>query len=730
MTPSAKKKEKKAPTLSLKVAEAASKDVGRGLARFDPKLFDPLGVKVGDVVWVRGKRATPAKVMPTYVEDRGTDMIRIDGILRGNAGAGIDEHVQIEKADAAPARKIVLAPLTEMRGLRGKRDMRYIGTLLESLPLTAGDSVRATMFGSRTQDFEVVTTVPKGAVLIQSTTTIEMRGEAKAGEPAARARVTYEDIGGLARETQRVREMIELPLKYPEVFERLGIEPPKGVFLHGPPGCGKTLIARAVANETDAYFTHLSGPEIMHKYYGESEAHLRQIFEDASAHAPAIVFLDEIDAIAPKRAELGGEKQLEKRVVSQLLALMDGLKSRGQIIVIGATNLPNLVDPALRRPGRFDRELEIGIPDRNGRADILQIHTRGMPLAEDVDLDKIAEITHGYVGADLEALGREAAMAALRGIFPDIDFELKEIPYETLETLEVTMDNFREALCEVEPSVMREVFVEVPNVGWADVGGLQEVKQSLREAVEWPLKHRKLFEHAKTRPAKGILMHGAPGTGKTLAAKALAKESSLNFIPVKGPELMSKWVGESERGVREVFHKAKQAAPCIVFFDEIDALVPRRGTAQGAADRVISQFLSEMDGIEELKDVIVLAATNRMDMLDPALLREGRFDLIIELPFPDEDAKLEIFKVHMRGKPLADDVDLKRIAKACGHASGARIAAICRCAALNAIRRFIHLAEKKELPLSKMALTAADMDAAVREVIGESAEPPAKGDAP
>ncbi len=724
MTP---KKKEKASTLSLKVAEAAAKDVGRGLVRFDPKLFDRLGVKVGDVVWVRGKRATPARVMPTYVEDRGTDMIRMDGILRGNAGAGIDEHVQVEKADAAPARKIVLAPLTAVRGLRGERDLRYIGTLLENMPLTTGDTVRATLFGSRTQDFEVVGTVPKGAVLIQSDTVIEMRGEAKAAKPGALGRVTYEDIGGLSRELQRVREMVELPLKYPEVFARLGIDPPKGVFLHGPPGCGKTLIARAVANETDAYFVHLSGPEIMHKFYGESEAHLRQIFEDASAHAPAIVFLDEIDAIAPKRSEMGGEKQLEKRVVAQLLALMDGLRSRGQIIVIGATNLPNLVDPALRRPGRFDRELEIGIPDRNGRAQILEIHTRGMPLADDVDLDRIAEITHGYVGADLEALSREAAMAALRKIFPDIDFELKEIPYETLQALEVTMDNFREALREVEPSVMREVFVEIPNVGWEDVGGLEDVKQTLRETVEWPLKYRDLFERAKTRPAKGILLHGAPGTGKTLVAKALARESDLNFISIKGPEILSKWVGESERGVREVFHKAKQAAPCILFFDEIDSLAPRRGGDRGAvADRVISQFLSEMDGIEELKDVVILAATNRMDMLDSALLREGRFDVILEMPFPDEDAKLEILKVHMRGKPVAADVDLNRVAKACGRASGARLAAICRCAALNAIRRFIRLMEKKKVSPSKLSITKADVDAALHEVIGNSGEPQKK----
>ena len=701
MTTPKREKKEKVSALSLKVAEAGTKDVGRGIVRFDPKLFDRLGVKVGDVVWVwvRGKRASPAKVMPTYVEDRDTDMIRMDGILRGNTGAGIGEHVEVEKADASPARKIVLAPLTPMRGLRGERDLRYIATLLESLPLTVEDTVRATLFGSRTQDFEVVATVPKGAVLIQSSTTIEMRGEKEVGEARAAGRVTYEDIGGLTREIHRVREMIELPLRYPEVFARLGIDPPKGVFLHGPPGCGKTLIARAVANETDAYFSHLSGPEIMHKFYGESEAHLRSIFEDASAHVPAIIFLDEMEAIAPRREEMGGEKQLEKRVVAQLLALMDGLKSRGQVIVIGATNLPNLVDPALRRPGRFDRELEIGIPDRNGRAEILQIHTRGMPLADDVDVDRIAEVTHGFVGADLEALAREAAMAALRKIFPDIDFELEEIPYEMLQALHVTMDNFREALREVEPSVMREVFVEVPNVHWEDVGGLDQIKQTLRETVEWPLKNRDLFEQAKARATKGVLLHGPPGTGKTLMAKALATESGLNFIAIKGPELLCKWVGESERGVREVFHKARQAAPSIMFFDEIDAIAPVRGADHGgASDRVISQFLTELDGIEELKDVVVLAATNRLDMVDAALLREGRFDLVIELPLPDDVAKLEIFKVHTRGKPLAADVDLEWAVGECGRASGARIEAICRQAALGAIRRFIRRGEKKKVP--------------------------------
>lgn len=721
MAPSAEDK-KKASSLSLKVAAAAPKDLGRGIVRLDPKLFGRLGVNVGDVVWVRGKRATPAKVMPNRVEGRGADVVCMDGILRGNAGAGIGEHAKVEKTLASPARKIVLAPLTPLLGLREERDLRYIGTLLEGLPLTTGDTVRASLFGPGTKDFEVVAAIPKGAVLVQSGTTIEMQGAAEVAGPRAAGRVTYEDIGGMSREIRKVREMVELPLKHPEVFARLGIDAPKGVFLHGPPGCGKTLIARGVANETGAHFIHLSGPEIMHEFYGEGEAHLRQAFEDASAHAPAIVLLDEIDVMAPKREATGGDRQLEGRAVTQLLALMDGLKSRGQIIVIGATNMPDLVARVLRAPGRFDRELEIGIPDRNGRAEVLQIHTRGMPLAEDVDLDRIAETTHGFVGADLESLCRAAAMAALRKILPDMDFETEQIPYDTVQVLKVTTDDFREALREVEPSVIREVFAEVPNVGWEDVGGLDGVKQVLREAVQWPLRHRELFEHAEAQAPRGILLHGPPGTGKTLIAKALAAESGLNFIGVKGSELMSKWPGQSEGAVREVFRKARRAAPCIVFFDEIDAMAPVRDRpGSEAADRLISQFLSEMDGIEELKDVVILAATNRLTVLDPALLREGRFGAIIELPLPDEDARIEIFKIHLRNKPVGPDVDLRRAARKCGNVSGARIAAVCRCATLNAIRRFIRRAQKKRASLSEFAVTMADISAALGGTTGSAA---------
>jgi transitional endoplasmic reticulum ATPase len=584
-----------------------------------------------------------------------------------------------------------------MSGLLQKdSDTKYIGSLMEGLPVTSGDRIRATLFGARSCDFKVVDTVPDGVVLISAATLIRMETKKK-GETKA-ARISYEDIGGLGSQIQRIREMIELPLRYPQVFERLGIDAPKGVFLYGPPGTGKTLIARAVANETDAYFTHISGPEIMGKFYGESEARLRSLFEDAQAHAPAIIFIDEIDAIAPKREEMGGEKQVERRVVAQLLSLLDGLESRGQIIVIGATNIPNTIDPALRRPGRFDREISIPIPDKNGRLEILGIHTRGMPLAEDIRLEKLAEITHGFVGADLEALAREAAMSALRKILPKIDFEMAEIPYEILTNLEVVMDNFLEALKEVEPSAIREVFVEVPDVKWSDVGGLEGIKEELKEAVEWPLKYADVFKKAGTNPPKGMLLHGIPGTGKTLLAKAVATESGVNFISVKGPSLISKYVGESERAIREVFKTAKQASPTILFFDEIDSVVPRRGSSSTDAhvtERVISQFLTEMDGIEELKGVIVLAATNRLDLIDPALLRSGRFDLLLELPKPDGAAREEIWKIHTRNKPLDKDVDLKDMAeKSDGHV-GADIEFVCRKASMLAIREYIEKQKSK-----------------------------------
>jgi len=675
----------------LKVKEALSKDVGRGIARIDPKDIEELDCEIGDVISISGKRETACKVMPAYMEDRGKGIVQIDGIIRENAQIGLDEKATISKVSYKPAERITLSPIT-IGGLRGEKDTQYIGRLLEGLPLVAGDRVRATLFGARSCDFKVLDTVPKKeVVLIQSTTAIKM--EVKEGVERRGLKISYEDIGGLRKQIQRIREMIELPLKYPQVFERLGIDAPKGVLLHGPPGCGKTLIARAVANETDAYFTSISGPEVMSKWYGDSEARLRSVFEDAQRNVPAIVFIDELDAIAPKREEMGGEKQVEKRVVAQLLALLDGLESRGQIICIGATNIPNVLDPALRRPGRFDRELTIPIPDKNARLEILQIHTRGMPLAEDVNLERLAEITHGFVGADLEALAREAAMSALRKILPTIDFELVDIPYETLMGLHVTMDNFLEALKEVEPSAIREFFVEVPDVKWEDVGGLEDIKRQLMETIEWPLKYPELFTKAKTTPPKGILLYGVPGTGKTLVAKAVANESGVNFISVNGPALISKYLGESEKGIREVFKKAKQVSPTIIFFDEIDSLVPVRGMGGGdsthTTERVISQFLTELDGIEELKGVVVIGATNRFDMIDPAILRPGRFDLLLELPMPDEATRLQIFKIHTKGKPMDSDVDLKVLAKETDKFTGADIEAICRQASMLAIREFL-----------------------------------------
>ena len=681
-------------TLTVKVSEALAKDVGRGIARIDPKDMVEIGAEVGDIVQVRGKRLAVAKVMPTYMEDRGKGIVQIDGITRENAQIGLGERAQIQKVEYKAANTIVLAPITPSSAFAGEKDTGYIGRLMEGLAVTSGDKVRVTLFGTRYQEFSVVDTNPKGVVVIHPTTSVRIKGERVAEKEGVG--VTYEDIGGLHKEIQKIREMIELPLKYPEVFDRLGIEAPKGVLLHGPPGCGKTLIARAVANETDASFFHISGPEVIHKFYGESEAHLRALFEKAGQQAPAIIFLDEIDAIASKREEIRGDQQVERRVVAQLLALMDGLKSRGEVIVIGATNIPNVLDPALRRPGRFDREIAISIPDKNGRLQILHIHTRGMPLASDVDLEKLAEITHGFVGADLEALAREAAMITLRKIMPKIEFESDYIPYELLLELEVTMDDFMEALKEVEPSAIREIFTEIPDVKWGDVGGLEEPKRVLMETIEWPLKYSELFKQANTNPAKGILLTGAPGTGKTLLAKAVASESEVNFISVKGPALLSKWVGESERGIREVFKKAKQASPCIVFFDEIDAIAPVRGASADShvTERVISQFLTELDGIEELKGVVVLAASNRPDIIDPALLRAGRFDFQLELPIPDEKTRLEIFRIHTKGKPLADEVDLEALAKETEGMVGSDIEAVCRRASMLAIREFINQGEK------------------------------------
>ncbi len=715
--------DEKHPAITLKVAEAQPRDVGRGIARIDPEMMGKLGIAdVGEVISIKGKRETVARLMPTFPQFRGRGLVQIDGIIRENAQVGIDEKVRLSKIKIEEARKIILSPLTLTAG--GLTDSSYLSRQLSAIPVVEGDRVQATFLGTRKQDFKVVQTVPSGAVLLTPQTSISITGEGKAVE----ARLTYEDIGGLGEQIKRIREMIELPLRFPQVFARLGIEPPKGVLLYGPPGCGKTLIARVIAQETDAYFLQLSGPQIMHKFYGESEAHLRSVFEEAKKNAPAILFLDELDAIAPKREELGGEKQVERRVVAQLLALMDGLENRGEVIIIGATNLPNILDPALRRPGRFDREIVIPIPDKNGRLQILTIHTRGMPLSDDpsppaggsgqvVNLERLAFLTHGFVGADLAALCREAAMHALRRLMPKIDFEQEIIPQEALLSLKVSMDDFLNALREIEPSAIREVFTEIPEVTFKDIGGLDNIKRILTETIKDPLYHPEVYTAANTKPTKGILLTGEPGTGKTLLVKAIAKETEVNFIAVSGPELLSKYIGESERGVREVFKKAKQAAPCILFFDEIESLVPKRGKLMGeqVTERVVSQFLTEMDGIEELKGVVVLASTNRPDLVDPALLRPGRFDFVLELPKPDLKARLEIFKVHTKGKPLSPDVNLAQLARQTSEMVGAQIASICQKASLLAIREFLlaHRSpaqpdedgESKEKNLKKLKIT-------------------------
>ena len=693
--------------LKLKVTEALSKDVGRAFARMGPEDMEKLRASVGDIIEVAGKRKTICKVMPAYKEIRGQNRIQLDGLTRENAGVALDETVSVCKTECQPARRVILAPINV---IPANRDLKYIGSLMDGLPVQKGNRIRAILFGSRSADFKVERTVPEGAVLINPTTELVI---GKTQEEESIRRVSYEDIGGLKPQLQRIREMIELPLRYPEVFKQLGIDAPKGVLLHGPPGCGKTLIARTIAHETEANFFSVSGPEVVHKFYGESEAHLRKIFDEAARKAPSIVFLDEIDAIAPKREKVVGD--VEKRVVAQLLALMDGLNQRQNLIVIGATNIPNALDPALRRPGRFDREITIPIPDRNGRLEIMEIHSRGMPLADEVNMTHLAEITHGFVGADLEALCRESAMICLRRIMPDIDFALSNIPYEQLAKLEVQMVDFLDALREVEPSAIREVFVEVPNVRWQDVGGLGSIKSCLMEAVEWPLKYPHLFKQAGVKPPGGILLTGAPGCGKTMLAKAIATESQVNFISVKGPSLLSMYVGESERGVRDIFRKARQASPCIIFFDEIDSLVPVRSGGSSdshVSERVLSQLLSELDGIEELKGILVLGATNRLDMLDPAVLRPGRFDEIVEVPIPDENDRREIFDIHLKGKPLGKGINPDDLASRTEGFSGAEIASVCNKAALKAVRRAVESRDDKV----KVIIETGDIQSAIEKV--------------
>jgi len=680
-------------TLTLRVADAYQRDVGRGIARVDPKVVDELGLTSGDVIQIIGKKKTTALSWPGYESDFGKGTIRIDGYLRNNAGVSIDDKVTIRKIEAKIAQRLTLAPTEPLRIVGGEE---YLSQILEGRVLARGDYVPINVMG-RKIDLVVTSTTPTAEAVIVTDQTQVTVGEQVKEAPRAIPRIAYEDIGGLRPVIQKVREMIELPLRHPELFERLGVEAPKGVLLHGPPGTGKTLLAKAVASETNANFYSIGGPEIMSKFYGESEERLREIFKEAQENAPSIIFIDEIDSIAPKREEVTGE--VEKRVVSQLLSVMDGLQSRGKVVVIGATNRINSIDPALRRPGRFDREIEIGVPDRDGRLEILQIHTRGMPLAEDVDLKRLADVTHGFVGADLEALAKEAAIRALRRILPEINLEAENIPVEVLNKIIVRMSDFQEALKEVEPSAMREVLVEVPDIKWGDIGGLEGVKEELREAIEWPLKYPELFAQMNAVPPKGLLLYGPPGTGKTLLAKAAANESEANFISVKGPELLNKFVGESEKAIREVFRKARQASPCIIFFDEIDSVAPVRGSSSGdsnVTERVISQFLTEMDGLEELRNVIIIAATNRPDIVDPALLRPGRFDRLLLVPPPDPEARKQIFRIHTKKTPLAEDVKLDELARKTEGYTGADIASICNTAVMLSIKEHIGKAKDAE----------------------------------
>jgi transitional endoplasmic reticulum ATPase len=672
-------------SVQLKVQEAKQqRDVGRSIARMDSETMKSLSVTVGDVVQSEGKKATAAKAWPAYPEDQGLGLIRIDGFIRKNCSSAINEFVTVKKVDAEYAASVKLAPV-DIRISVDNDFIRFVKDRLVDRPATRGDTLLIMMLG-HSVPFMVVNTRPNGIVKIAPTTEISIMSE-PVPELEMPSRTTYEDIGGLEEEIRRIREMVELPLRHPEVFQRLGIDPPKGVLLHGPPGCGKTLLARAVANESEANFYAINGPEIMSKFYGESEARMRKMFEDAEKNAPSILFIDELDAIAPKRSEVTGE--VERRVVAQLLASMDGLKGRGHIIVIGATNRPDAIDEALRRPGRFDREIEIGIPAREGRIEILQIHTRGMPLDVDVDLARISDITHGYTGADLEALCRESAMKALRRYLPQINLEEKRIPHEVLDQMVVNQKDIRDGFREVTPTAMREVYIESPNIPWDAVGGLEGVKDNLREAVEWPLKNPERFARLGINPPKGILLHGPPGCGKTLLARVVATESEANFISVRGPEIFSKWVGESEKAIREIFRKARMAAPSIIFFDEFDALVPSRGSAADSrvTERVISQLLTEIDGLLSLQNVVVLAATNRPDIIDPAVLRPGRFDRRVYVPPPDEEARLKILRIKTEKMPLDETVNLETLARRMDGYSGADIDSVVREAGLSALRR-------------------------------------------
>ena len=709
--------------------------VGRGVARIDPADMARLGCQSGDIIMITGARTTSAKVVPTALIDRGQQIIQMDSQVRQNSASGLGERVTVHKANVKNAEKITLLPLSGGAPIQ-ESDLQYISRYLIGLPVAIGDLLRVGTPGTAPREFLIIGTTPATPsytvhkrnaetleefippILPQSATDIEavlvqqgtvVRAQARgATKPGGLGRVSYEDIGGLGKELQRIREMIELPLKYPAVFDRLGVEPPKGVLLYGPPGTGKTLIARVVASETNAAFFVINGPEILNKLYGESESRLRSVFQEAQRKAPSIIFIDELDALAPKRSETNGE--LERRIVGQLLALMDGIASRGQVLLIGATNQPNSLDPALRRPGRFDREISLHVPDLRGRMEILGIHCRDAALAPDIDYARLAQLTPGFVGADLEALCREAAMIALRRVLPHIDYERGYIPYETLVNLNITMADFQAALREIEPSTTREVYVEVSETSWDDIGGLTKAKTTLTEGVEWPIRFPELYESAKIEAPRGVLLSGPPGTGKTLLARALAYQCEASFISIKGPELLSKWIGESEKGIREVFRRAKQAAPCIVFFDEIDAIAARRGADFGgnAVDRVIAQLLTEMDGIEGRTGVTVVAATNRSDLIDTALLRPGRFDLVVELDYPDEGERITIFGIHTKDRPVDPEISIEELARLTERRNGADIEAICRRASLLAMREWI----APKLNLQRVEVTeATDNDA-------------------
>lgn len=696
--------------IELKIEEIPQAYVGKGVAVLDPKIIDDNNWQVGQILELSSNKKSHVRLWSGFPEDYGSGIIRIDGLTRYNIGASIGESLSIRAVTGADAEQIVLSPIEKIHaeGLHEYMSSQYQGHVF-----SIGDTVIVnTQMGSKIQ-LVVTSTKPSKPVFVTEATIFKLGNVTKLVDPSI-PRITYDELGGLKNEIQKIREMVELPMRHPELFEKIGIESPKGVLLYGPPGTGKTLLAKAVAGETNSHFTSLSGPEIMAKHYGESEEKLRDIFKQAEENAPSIIFIDEIDSIAPKREEVSGE--LEKRLVSQLLTLLDGMKSRGKVIVIAATNRPDSIDPALRRPGRFDREIEIGIPDDEGRLEILNIHTRGMPLDKKVDLKKISQTTHGFVGADLEVLCKEAAMRSLRRILPEINLQEEKISNELLQKIKITSEDFTDALKEVRPSALREVLVQTPNVSWDDVGGLDSLKETLREAIEWPLKYKDAFEYAQIKPPKGILLYGPPGTGKTLIAKAVATTTESNFISIKGPELLSKWVGESEKGVREIFRKARQAAPCIIFFDEVDALVPKRGSGDSGShvtESVVSQILTEIDGLEELHNVLIIGATNRLDIVDPALLRPGRFDRVIEVPNPDAHGIEMIFKIHTKNKPLSDDVDLKKLVETAKGFSGAEIEEVCNRAALLGVKRFV---ENKEKSVKSIKITQKDLEQSIEEI--------------